>query len=210
MKRRICESLRPGTVLQLREIIVYCSFPPSDVSRESLSVQWLYDHFSGLLMEKLPPDAIETIKNAGYYTVLVRPGLRLIALNNNVCSTFNWWILYSVKSLQRQFQWLHDVLLSAEKAEEKVHILAHIPNSDEDYHDPCSREYRKIVERFHRTIAAQFNGHTEFTGFNVFRESNNASTLINVAWNGGSLATYSGVNRNYQLYGVDGNNYVRC
>jgi hypothetical protein len=90
----------------------------------------------------LPPDALETVRRGGYYTTVVRPGLRLIALNNNVCNVFNWWILYETKSIKSQFQWLHDVLLAAEKAGEKVHILAHIPNGDEDYHQPCAREYR--------------------------------------------------------------------
>lgn len=174
----------------------------------TLSVQWLYEHVAQLWQGMLPAEALETVKLGGYYTTLVRPGLRLIALNNNVCFTFNWWIVYSVKSIQAQFQWLHDVLLAAEKAGEKVHILAHIPNGNEDYHFPCSREFRRIVDRFHGNIVAQFNGHTEHFGFNIFHESSNETRPVNIAWNGGSLATYSGVNRNYVVYGVDPVTYV--
>lgn len=155
----------------------------------------------------LPYEALETVKNGGYYTTLVSPGLRLIALHNNVCFIFNWWIFYNVKSIQEQFQWLHDVLLAAEQAGEMVHILAHIPNGDEDVHLPCSREYRKIVDKFHHIIAAQFNGHTEKFGFNVYYR-NNEAVPVNVAWNGGSLASFSRVNRNYVVYDVDPVNYV--
>lgn len=158
-----------------------------------------------LWSDKLPPDALKTVKSGGYYTTLILPGLRVIALNNNVCINFNWWILYEVKSIQKQFQWLHDTLLLAERAGEKVHILSHIPNGDEDYHQPCSREYSRIINRFHETIIAQFNGHSEFFGFNLFKKQREE---INVAYNGGSLATFSGVNRNYVVYSVDPISFV--
>jgi sphingomyelin phosphodiesterase len=157
----------------------------------------------------LPPDALETVKRGGYYTTIVRPGLRLIGLNNNVCNIFNWWILYETKSVQEQFQWLHDVLLMAEKAGEKVHILAHIPNGDEDYHAPCAREYQRIVDRFHKTIVAHFNGHLEMFNFNLFFYESTSALPVSVAWNGGSLATFSGGNRNYIVLFVDPATQVR-
>lgn len=159
---------------------------------------------------RMLPDAKNISFYSGYYTTLLRPGLRLIALNNNVCFTFNWWINYEVKSIQSQFQWLHDVLLSAETAGEKVHILAHIPNGDEDYHQPCSREYRRLVDRFHKTIAGQFNGHTEFFAFNIFFENNNESLPISITWNGGGVSSFTGVNRNYVVYTVDPISKVLC
>lgn len=189
-------------------MFVFGSFSPNDVKDTSLSVKWLYDHVAELWKELLPTYALDTVRKGGYYTTLIRPGLRLISLNNNVCLTFNWWIMFEVKSIQTQFQWLHDVLLAAERAGEKVHILAHIPNGDEDYHKPCSREFQRIVDRFYKTIAAEFHGHTEFFGFNIFYEKNNESLPINMAWNGGSLATFSGVNRNYVSYNVDPVNFV--
>lgn len=156
----------------------------------------------------LPPAALKTVVNGGYYTTLVKPGLRLIALNNNVCFVLNWWLLYEVESVRVQFQWLHDTLLAAEKDGEKVHILAHIPNGDEDYHKPCSREYRRIVDRFHDTILGQFHGHSEYFGYGIFHKNNEMTSPINVAWSGGSIATFSGVNRNYVVYSVDPVSYV--
>lgn len=202
MKRRICKSYhRCGRRSSNNFEFIFQSFAPLDVKETSLSVKWLYDHVAELWSDMLSPDALETVKSGGYYTTSVRPGLRIIALNNNVCFTFNWWILFEVKSIRKQFQWLHDTLLIAEKTDERVHILSHIPNGDEDYHQPCSREYRRIVDRFHKTIVAQFNGHTEFFGFNLFNKS--------VAFNGGSLATFSGVNRNYNAYNVNPQSFVR-
>ena len=181
-----------------------------EIEEPSLSVKWLYELVAELWSENLPPDALDSVKNGGYYTTLIRPGLRLIALNNNVCFTLNWWIIFSVKSIAAQFQWMHDILLLAENAGEKVHILAHIPNGDENLHHPCSREFQRVINRFHQTVAAQFNGHHEFFNFNIFYENGLEEKPVNIAWNGGSLATFSAVNRNYNLYNVDPVSFVRC
>lgn len=51
----------------------------------SVSSKWLYDYAANVYSQWLPPSAIETIKMGGYYTVLVNPDFRIIALNNNVC-----------------------------------------------------------------------------------------------------------------------------
>lgn len=140
--------------------------------------------------------------------MLIKPGLRVIALNNNLCFIFNFWLLFDVEPIREQFQWLHDTLLEAEQAGEKVHILAHIPSGDSTYHETCSREYQRIFERFHRTIVAQFNGHTENYDFHIVYKSTNISNPIGVAFNGGAIASYTKKNRNYVLYNVDNMNFV--
>lgn len=55
-----------------------------------MSTQWLYDLVAEQWSQWLPKSALETIRKAGYYSVLVRPGFRIIALNSNVPVTFNW------------------------------------------------------------------------------------------------------------------------
>jgi sphingomyelin phosphodiesterase len=71
---------------------------------------------------------VNTVRAAGYYTTLIRPGFRLIALNNNDCYIYNWWVMYSRTEIQATMQWLHDTLLAAERANERVHIIKHIPS----------------------------------------------------------------------------------
>jgi sphingomyelin phosphodiesterase len=156
----------------------------------------------------LPENTSDTIIQGGYYTTLIRPGLRLIALNNNYCFIYNWWLLYDESPYINQFQWLHDTLLEAEEAGEKVHIITHIPNGISEMYDSCSEEYQKVINRFHRTIKAQFTGHVEFLNFNLFFSKKKKSKPINVAFNGGSLTTFSENNRNYVLYKVDPNSFV--
>jgi sphingomyelin phosphodiesterase len=165
------------------------------------STQWLYDHVAALWKA----NDSQTVKDGGYYTKLIRPGLRVIGLNNNLCFVYNFWVLYDVEPIREQFQWLHDTLLEAEEAGERVHILAHIPSGSDGYHEACSREFQRIVERFQRTIAAQFNGHTEHFDFHLAYEG---TRPIAVAFNGGALASYSRQNRNYVVYSVDAANFV--
>lgn len=65
-------------------------YAPHDIDDETVSTQWLYRLAADLWSHWLPAEAEETILRGGFYTVLARPGFRIIALNNNVCYTFNW------------------------------------------------------------------------------------------------------------------------
>lgn len=156
----------------------------------------------------LPKDALDTVKNAGYYTVLLRKGLRVIALNNNEGYSYNWWLMNDSRYFAKQLQWLQDTLFLAERNREKVHILVHIPNVSNDLFSTYSREYRRIVDRYWNTISAQFNGHTHIDQFTMFYAIDQPKTAINVAWNGGSVTSYSNVNPNYRVYSVDKNSFV--
>lgn len=156
----------------------------------------------------LPEQAKDTIRVAGYYSILVRDNLRIVALNNNEGYTYNWWLLYDSRYAAVQLQWLHDTLLEAERNGEKVHILAHIPAAYGDVLKSYSREYNRIIDRFWDTISAQFNGHTHADQFTMFYARDQPDVAINVAWNGGSATAYSDVNPNYRLYSVDQETFV--
>jgi len=176
--------------------------------RPDLSTQWLYDLLANEWSRWLPESTMATIRKGGYYTTLVRPGLRVIALNNQDCYTNNWWLMYDFAFPSVQLQWLHDTLLAAESANEKVHILKHIPSGEGSCFRVWSREYRRILDRFWNTISAQFNGHTHKDEFNVFYSLSQPNYAINVAWNGGSVTPYSNVNYNYRMYYADPQTYV--
>ncbi|XP_055710731.1 sphingomyelin phosphodiesterase-like [Phlebotomus papatasi] len=178
-------------------------FAPSHMDVPALSTQWLYDFLANEWSYWLPASALETVRRGGYYTVLVRPGLRVIALNNNDCYTFNFWLMYDPLYPQGQMQWFHDTLLAAEAANEKVHIIGHIPSGGGSCHRVYSREYARIVERFWNTISGQFMGHTHADQFTVFYAQSNPSQAVNVQWNAGSTTAFSDVNPNYKLYMAD-------
>ncbi|XP_058058895.1 sphingomyelin phosphodiesterase-like [Anopheles bellator] len=177
-----------------------------NIARPDFSTNWLYHLSADLWSSWLPRTAQQTIRMGGYYTALVRPGFRVVALNNNDCYTFNWWILFQPDALRGQLQWLHDVLLQSERAGEKVHILSHLPVSS-DCFSVWQREYRRVLERFRDTVTAQFHGHTHKDEFNVFYAANDPQFAVSVAWNGGSGTAHTNVNPNYVIYYVNPDTY---
>lgn len=185
-------------------------FAPSTQTDNDLESRSMYALLAENWRKWLPADALTTVLQSGYYTTLVRPGLRVIGLNNNDGSSENFWLLLDPLYVSRQLQWLHDTLLKAERDGEKVHILVHIPNNQQGMHSTYSREYQRIVERFWNTISAQFNGHTHRDQFYVFFDQKTTTKAINVAWNGGSATPYSNVNPNYRLYTVEPETFVYC
>lgn len=181
-------------------------FAPSTVP-ERFSTQWLYTFLANEWAKWLPESALATVRLGGYYTILVKPGFRIITINNNDCYTYNWWLLYEPSFPRTQLQWLHDTLLAAEQAGEKVHILGHVPPGDSTCFKVYAREYRRIVERFWNTISAQFAGHTHADEFNIFYSRENANQALNVMWNGGSTTAFNDVNPNYRMYTMDQTTY---
>lgn len=152
--------------------------------------------------------AAATVRHGGYYTMLNRPGFRIIGLNNNDCQNMNWWFFYSRNEIQGQLQWLHNTLLAAEQNHERVHILAHIRSGSGNCIRNWSQQFRRIVDRFHNIIGGIFNGHSHRVEFEVFYDSATAQHAINAAWNAGSSTAYNNVNPNYVLYFVDRTHYV--
>lgn len=178
-------------------------YAPPHVTDKELSIKWLYDYTASAWSQWLPNESLATVKKGGYYTTLIAPGYRLIVLNNNECYTYNFWILSGSDMLKEQLQWLHDTLLMAESNNEKVHIMRHIPMGIAGCFRFWTREYTKIIERFHHVIAAQFDGHTHKNEFALFYDTTNAKYAVSVGFNGGSLTTYSKLNPNFMVFYVD-------
>lgn len=122
-------------------------FPPHYLSGTGpLSQDALYYKMRSVWSYWIPLANLNTVLEGGYYTVLVKPGFRIIVLNSNVCFEANLWLLYDDKLWVKQFQWLHDILLLAELNGEKVHILSHLPIKDVMYHK-CSYNLNLIIQR---------------------------------------------------------------
>lgn len=74
-----------------------------------------------------------------------------------------------------ELQWFIYELQCAEFANEKVHVIGHIPPGYSDCLKVWSRNYYKIIERYESTITAQFYGHTHFDEFEMFYDPQNPS-----------------------------------
>jgi hypothetical protein len=71
--------------------LIFCyRFAPHNIANKKVSTNWLYELSAELWSDWLPQETKETILQGGFYTVLVRPGFRIIALNSNLGHTYNW------------------------------------------------------------------------------------------------------------------------
>ncbi|XP_031627934.1 sphingomyelin phosphodiesterase isoform X2 [Contarinia nasturtii] len=180
------------------------SFPPPFVQQQDISISWLYDELDALWRRWLPASVSHTIRRGAFYSVLVRPGFRIISLNMNYCNNKNWWLLLNSTDPATELQWFIYELQSAEFSNEKVHIVGHIPPGHPDCLKVWSRNYYNIIARYESTITAQFFGHTHFDEFEVFYDPKDLSRATNVAYIGPSVTPYDNLNPGYRIYYVDG------
>lgn len=55
----------------------------------NVSTQWVLDLVAEEWLQWLPKETKRTIRCGGYYSVLVKPGFRIIGLNNNFSFFYN-------------------------------------------------------------------------------------------------------------------------
>ncbi|XP_037036162.1 sphingomyelin phosphodiesterase isoform X3 [Bradysia coprophila] len=180
------------------------SFPPPYVQQVDSSISWLYDELDVQWRNWLPSSVSHTVRRGAFYSVLVRPGFRIISLNMNYCNNKNWWLLLNSTDPATELQWFIYELQSAEFSNEKVHIIGHIPPGHSDCLKVWSRNYYRIISRYESTITAQFFGHTHFDEFEVFYDPVNLGRATNIAYIGPSVTPYNDLNPGYRIYYVDG------
>lgn len=122
------------------------SFPPPFVPEEN-SISWLYDELDKHWRRWLPAGVSHTVRRGAFYSVLVRPGFRILSVNMNYCNNKNWWLLINSTDPVSELQWLVYELQGAEINGEKVHIIGHIPPGHSDCLKVWSRNYYHIINR---------------------------------------------------------------
>lgn len=186
-----------------------------------------YNDIDKLWSRWLPGNTSETIRRGAFYSVAVRPGLRIISLNMNVCYIYNFWLLQNSTDPMSQLQWLINELQMAETINEKVHIIGHIPPGSKDCSKIWSYNYFEIVARYENTITAQFFGHTHHDEIQLFYDPKHFGTqpidincflfylsndwnccvsgrATNIAYISPSLTPFDYGNPAFRIYYVDG------
>lgn len=178
------------------------SFPPPFV-HGNRSSRWLYDTMAKEWAQWLPEQALQTLRYAGFYSVEVQPGLRVVSLNMNFCARENYWLMVNSTDPANQLQWLVHVLQTSEDKGEKVHIIGHIPPG------LClsswSWNYYHIINRYESTITGQFFGHTHLDEFQVFYDEATMTRAVGVAFIAPSVTTFVNLNPGFRVYYMDGN-----
>ena len=151
---------------------------------------------------RLPDDAAETIELGGYYTLLLREGLRLMAINTDFGYQLNVYTLLNNESsvFRRQREWMNETLYAAEQKGEKVLILGHIPPGIFTTIESYGEFYVPLIQRYRSVIVGQLFGHTHRDHFEVV---GNECDLSGVVFISPPVTTFLNVNPSYRIYLMD-------
>lgn len=180
-------------------------FQPNNIGSNS---QWVYNLFAGIWSQWTGAASTSSIQNQGAYSVKSSHGnIRVISLNTNMYYKANFWLYQNDfdKDPNGQFAWLVRELDSAEKANENVYIIGHMPMGDSDAFHDSSNYFDQIVNRYSNTIAALFFGHTHVDHFEITYSDYSArsfSTAKAMSYISPSLTPTSGM-PSFRVYEVD-------
>ncbi|KAF7278427.1 hypothetical protein GWI33_008461 [Rhynchophorus ferrugineus] len=180
------------------------NFPPPWMQDDTHSITWLYKEMTNHWLRWLPASAFNTVNHGAFYSVLLRPGFRLISLNTNYCYSLSWWLFLNSTDPSNELKWLVNELQQAEDNNEKVHIIGHVAPGSDDCLKTWSRNFYEIVHRYEGTITGLFYGHSHADEFQVFYETTNYSRPTAVAYLAPSVTSFTNYNPAYRIYYVDG------
>ncbi|CAL4151209.1 unnamed protein product, partial [Meganyctiphanes norvegica] len=176
-------------------------FPAPGQAPASLDTAWLYEGLTQEWSNYLSTFDNSTLLRGGYYSTLIWPGYRIIAINTMWGYTSNIWLTESSIDPGDQLAWLEACLNKAEADEELVHILGHVPPGSLPMDVSWSREYTRIINRYENIVKAQFFGHTHNDEFEVFYDGDRPT---NVAYVAPSATPWEHLHPGYRIYYLDG------
>ncbi|CAJ0583335.1 unnamed protein product, partial [Mesorhabditis spiculigera] len=182
------------------------NFAPWDVAPIQYNMSWLYDTMAESYKGWVPQDQMEMVKFNGCYMKKLYPGLRLISLNNGLGDSMNFWLYVNETDPDGTMTWFINQLADAERAGDRVHIVAHIPSGSSESLEGWSANYYNAINRFESTVVAQFMGHTHSEEFQVMYSDMNdpKSRPTGVIYSTPSITPYSEYYPTYRVYTLDG------
>ncbi|XP_069028457.1 cyclic GMP-AMP phosphodiesterase SMPDL3A [Embiotoca jacksoni] len=121
----------------------------------------------------LQADALLTLSQGGFYSQLVKPGLRLVSLNT---------ILYygpdkvtsNVTDPAGQYEWLEATLEKSARSREKVLVIAHVPVG----YLPFARNTTAIRETHNERLVAIFRRHSDVVAGHFYGHTHRDSVMV--------------------------------
>lgn len=165
---------------------------------------YVYTHVSQIWSRFVSEESVKTLNHSAYYTELISPGLRLVALNTNILYAENLKVSTRIKDPAGQFAWLRDVLENSRKNNERVIITSHVPPGLGDtshakcYHDEFSTRFVEALDGYNDVIVASFFGHNHLESLRIIRDLDGENS--HVAFLTSSVTPKYNVNPSITLY----------
>jgi sphingomyelin phosphodiesterase len=156
---------------------------------------------------ELPDSALQTIRSGGYYTMLIRPGLRLMSINTDYGYQYNLYTLLNDRTAEYfdQREWMKSTLEEAVRNGEKVVIIGHIPPGDPTTIESYGEFYVPLVANYSNVIVGQLFGHIHEDLFQMVQATDGSPAgVVHIA---PSVTTYLNVNPSFRIYSMDPNTF---
>lgn len=172
---------------------------PPDVAIGSETI--LYHGLSKSFRNYLTKDAYDSFSQYGYYTMLHKnTNLRIISLNCIICDSMNFHLISETIEVAKMFQWLEKILNDAEKNNEIIYLLDHIPIRTSQHSEDCTKRLKSLLDRYQNIIRGFISAHTHRDEITIVHEYYNEDKIININYIAPGLTTYSEFWPSYRLY----------
>ncbi|MEQ2165924.1 hypothetical protein GOODEAATRI_022182, partial [Goodea atripinnis] len=170
------------------------------------STNAIYKAAAALWKPWLDTEALTTLSQGGFYSQLVKPGLRLVSLNT---------ILYygpdkvtsNMTDPAGQFEWLERILEKAAQSQEKVYIIAHVPVG----YLPFVRNTTAIRERHNERLVAIFRKYSHVVTGQFYGNPVNSLFVSPAVTPIKSIFEQFSNNPSFRMYLYNNKNYsVKC
>jgi sphingomyelin phosphodiesterase len=119
---------------------------------------------------------METMLYGGYYSLYVKPGFKIITINN-LYTDKNNILGRPTNKTAKQFDWLRYELESAKYNKEKVWIIGHIFPGNWESEGWFNNQFNKLVSEYSDIIKCQFWGHSHRDQFILNRDGDKITNM---------------------------------
>jgi sphingomyelin phosphodiesterase len=161
---------------------------------------WLYSAMADAWAPWLPSSAIDTLRAYGYYTALVEKGLRIISLNTNLWIAADWLKIARHEDINHQVEWLSETLEQAERDNEKVYIIGHMPLGDDDQDDDLTMVIRLLIHRYRKIIDGLFFGHKHEDIIKLVTDPRDNKTPVSTIYVAPAFTPFQDRNPSFRIY----------
>jgi sphingomyelin phosphodiesterase len=161
-------------------------FFPFDTNTENPLLIKIASSWKNFLIE----EAYNSFIKYGYYTQKhLNTNLRIICYNSLLIDILNFYLLKSTNDPNGQLIWLENTLKKAEKDNEIVYLIGHIPIADVTFNSESSKRYQILLDRYSNIIRGNFAGHTHFDEVKVMRSYYKSEETTGIIYIAPSLTT---------------------